>query len=501
MDLWRSTIIQELSTQRLRWIVVFVLYAVAIVYVVELLRELPTGHDLRTYRDFYAYYRPALSLRHGLNPYIAEPTLGDTPDWFLLFEPLTFFSPFIAYWVWFVLNVLLLAASLWILIRDAGLKAADAWIIGALMLMYPPVAMNFWFAQSEILLLFVLTLFIHELGRGRQIVAALLLAAACLLRAYPIGLLGYLVARRQWRVASFALLGCIAGFSVTAAYLGSDVVLTFLRNAGLMRGFVIWGASRPLNQAVELLQHPANLNLARFVAFVVAHALGTSESSTIGQVTGLLVEVALVAIVAVQTARFAANEDRDWRALSLWIITVSMLSPIMWGQFMVCFIIVFVWLAGAAARNQVSRRAIWAAVASYALTVAFSRFQGYPFNWVQPVEERLVGAHPHLIHLAFETTTASLALLLLSAYWFTCDRESPKLVADSCRLTSLARPPQRHLLPFSDSPCYAPFGASRNAPKASPRRTEAHNATDRGRGRIRNHPLFSRLSLTGHLCH
>jgi len=278
--------LQELPTQRLRWIAAFALYAVAIFYVVELFRELPTGHDLSTYRDFYAYYGPALSLRHGLNPYIAQPTLGDTPDWFLLFEPLTFLSPFVAYWLWFVLNVLMFTASSRILIRDAGLKSADAWIIGALMLMYPPVAMNFWFAQSEILLLFVLTLFIHELSRGRQITAALLLAAACLLRAYPIGLLGYLAARREWRTAAFTLLGCIAGFFITSAYLGSDVVLTFLRNAGLMRGFVIWGSARPLNQDIGLLQHPANLNLARLVSFVVAHALGASESSTIAEGAG-----------------------------------------------------------------------------------------------------------------------------------------------------------------------------------------------------------------------
>lgn len=421
-------LLQELSTQRLRWIVAFALYAIAIFYVVELFRELPTGHDVKTFRDFYAYYHPALLLRHGLNPYRVEPAMGDTPDWFLLFEPITFFSPFIAYWVWFVLNVSLFIASLRVLIRDAGLKAADAWIIGAFMLMYPPVAMNFWFAQSEILLLFVLTLFIHELGRGRQVTAALLLAAACLLRAYPIGLLGYLVARRHWRVAAFTLLGCIAGLSITTAYVGSDIVLTFLRNAGLTRGFVIWGSMHPLNQPVELLRHPANLNLARFVIFLVAHALGTSEGSTIAQAAGSLAELALVAIVVAQTSRFAASEDRDWRALSLWIITVSMLSPIMWGQFMVCFIIVFVCLAGAAARNQVSRRAIWAAVASYALTVAFSHFLGYPFNWVQQVEERVVLAHPHLVHLSVETTMASLALLLLSSYWFTCDGENSKLV-------------------------------------------------------------------------
>jgi Glycosyltransferase family 87 len=350
-----------------------------------------------------------------------EPRWGDTPTWFLCFEPLTFFSPFTAYWVWFCLNAFFFAASIWILIRDVGLKRAEAWIVGVLMLMYPPVATNFWFAQSEVALLFILVVFIHELERGREVTSGLILAAASLLRAYPLGLLGYLVARRKWRAVAFTLLGCVAGLAITFIFAGPDVVITYLRSMGFTHGLGLWGSTHPLNQPLGLLRHPANLNAMWFVKFGLVHAFGIGETSATAAVCGFLGELALVAIVFIQTVRFAADEDREYRAFSMWIITVSILSPIMWPQFMACFVIVFVALAGAATRNHVSKRALWTAVASYLLVSVLGKMHGYPFDWAEMVELRLSAMHPHVVHVMAEATTGSLILLFLSAYWFMCD--------------------------------------------------------------------------------
>ena len=420
---------QKPLKQRIHWALALGLSLVTIFYIIGLVKQLPIRNDPNTYldwsisRDFQTYYSPALLLRHGFNPYRVEPSWGDTPVWFLCFEPLTFLRPFIAYWIWFFLNVFFFAASLWILIRDAGLKSSEAWVVGALMVMYPPVARNFWLAQSEVLLLFLLVLFIHELQRGRQATAGFILAAASLLRAYPVGLLGYLVARRKWRAVAFTLLGCFAGFAAISIVAGSDVVITYLRNTGLTGGFGVWDSTHPLNQPIELLRHPKNLNLAWFVRFVLVHAFKIGETSTAAAVCGFLAEIALATIVFGQTVRFAAAEDRDDRAFSLWVITVSMLSPIMWNQFMACFVILFAELAGAVTRHQVSRRAVWTAVASYMLISAFGNLHGYPFDWVRAVEHRLSVIHPHVVDVLDEVTTGSLILLFLSAYWFTCDRE------------------------------------------------------------------------------
>jgi hypothetical protein len=423
---------QELP-KRLRWALVLVLSIVAIFYIIGLVQQLPTRNvssahiDWNTYRDFQTYYSPALLLRRGSNPYKADPLWGDTPTWFLCFEPLTFFPPFTAYWAWFCLNLFFLATSIWILVRDGGLKGSDAWIVGTLMLMYPPVATNFWLAQSEVALLFILVMFIHELDRGREVTSGLILAAASLLRAYPLGLLGYLIARRKWRAAEFTILGCLVGLAITYLVAGPDVVTSYLRNLGLTRGLGLWGSTPPLNQPIGLLRHPANLNAAWFVKFGLVHAFGIGETSAIAAICGFLGEFALAAIVFIQTTRFADSDDRDHRAFSMWIITVSILSPIMWPQFMACFVIVFVSLAGAATRSDLSRRAAYSAVASYLLISVLGKMHGYPFDWAEMLELRLSPIHPHVVHVLAEATTGSLILLFLSAYWFMCD------ITDTCQ--------------------------------------------------------------------
>jgi hypothetical protein len=96
-----------------------------------------------------------------------------------------------------------------------------------------------------------------------------------------------------------------------------------------------------------------------------------------------------------------------------------MLSPIMWNQFMACFVILFAGLASALTRRRVSRRAVWTGVASYVLISAFGNLHGYPFARVTMVEHRLLPIHPYVAHVLDEVTTGSLILLLLSAYWFT----------------------------------------------------------------------------------
>ena len=83
--------------------------------------------------------------------------------------------------------------------------------MAALMLLYPPIAINFWLAQSEIVLLAIFVLALAALRRGYHGRAGVILAAAALLRAYPLGMLGYLVARRNWRASGYFLAACVIG--------------------------------------------------------------------------------------------------------------------------------------------------------------------------------------------------------------------------------------------------------------------------------------------------
>ena len=143
-----------------------------------------------------------------------EPQL-DTPAWLLFFELFTLLEPPGAYRAWAAFNLLCLGAALVILIREIGPSGAPGWTLAALMLLYPPIAINFWFAQSEIVLLLIFVLALTALRREHHGVAGAMLAAAALLRAYPLGMLGHhLVARRDWRTCGYfigaSILGCAA---------------------------------------------------------------------------------------------------------------------------------------------------------------------------------------------------------------------------------------------------------------------------------------------------
>jgi len=166
-----------------------------------------------------------------------------------------------------------------LLLRHCALEATDKWILAALMVLYPPIACNFWFAQSEVFLLLLLVLFILELQRGRDVTAGMVLAAASLLRAYPVGLIGYLAARRKWKATGYTIIGCVAGMIVTTAFVGTDVVTTYILN--------IVGP-HSLNQPMGFLRHPTNLSLSWLVRFVLLHGFGIAELSTLASSLALI---------------------------------------------------------------------------------------------------------------------------------------------------------------------------------------------------------------------
>ena len=144
----------------------------------------------------------------------------DTPAWLIFFEPFTLFRPATAYWAWITFNLLCLGAALLVLTREYGPPGADNWTVAALILLYPPIALNFWFAQSEVVLLSIFALALRELKRGHDGAAGAILAAAALLRAYPLGMLGYLVARRNWRAAGYFLAACVVGSLLAIGFAG-----------------------------------------------------------------------------------------------------------------------------------------------------------------------------------------------------------------------------------------------------------------------------------------
>jgi Glycosyltransferase family 87 len=374
------------------------------------------------YQDFKPYYVGSLALRRGINPYDgdlgtvfteagrplgrlstwerAEPLL-DTPVWLIFFEPLTLFEPATAYWAWAGFNLLCLGAALFLLIREIGPPGADGWTVGALMLLYPPIAINFWFAQSEVVLLLIFVLSLRALRCRNDATAGVLLAGATLLRAYPLGMLGYLVARRNWRAAGYFLAACAIGVAFAVVTAGVQPVASFVRIASPMSGTLIGGAP------AGLLRHPANLNLGSFVQFVLGYR-GWSRAA------GLALELLLAGFAVVATA--AVEDDRYGCGFSLWLVLITMLSPVAWPQFLVCVVPLYVGVAAANDKKALPRRVLNAACASYVAGL----FMGGPLGFLSPALARSIAGHMHASYvLPAEAAFISLGCAYFAALWMT----------------------------------------------------------------------------------
>jgi hypothetical protein len=404
------------------WIIV----GVAAVIVFEALPSSIAG-----YQDFKPYYVGSLALRRGINPYDSdfgivsieagrplgnlsawertEPLL-DTPAWLIFFELFTFLKPAPAYWAWATFNMLCLAAALFFLISDIGPPGADGWMVAALMLLYPPISINFWFAQSEVFLLLIFVLALRALRRRNDGEAGVMLAAAALLRGYPLGMLGYLIARRNWRATGYCLATCVVGSALAVAFLGFQPVASFARLAVPISG------THGVPSA--LLRHPANLNLGSFVQLVFGYR-GWAFAA------GMVIELLLAGLAFAATA--IVEDDPYGCGFSLWIVVITLLSPVAWPQFLVCIVPLYVGVAAANHERRLARRVLNIAGASYLAAL----FMGGPLGFLSQGLARAAAGHVHASYvLPAEAAFISLVFAYLAALcavlWVTAAEGVPR---------------------------------------------------------------------------
>jgi hypothetical protein len=402
----------------------------AALYAFGVYRQLPS---IPSYGDFDAYYLPARQLLKGMNPYLTthlhnDVSVSDTPTWMLCFEPLATLTRYTAYWTWFWINVSAVLISICLLIRETDIRGPDALILAALLLMYPPLAANFWFGQSEIFLCFVLVLMLVALRRNHDLLAGLVLAAAALLRAYPLGLVGYLLVMRRWKAMAWMGVGLILGGAVTIAFVGWSSVATYAAQIGVSTGAGLVGLSSTINEPLGHLKHPANLNLGWFVKWLYDRT-ATRPVPVLVTILGALAEIFAVAICFWAT-REIQTDDPDWRGYGLWILTVTLISPVAYSVFMCCFLPMIAGMAASWRRHELPRRVLYAISASY-LVMTLLPFSGHPLVQItHPAILALEENHTHIIHILSENEFTSLVLAWLAAYWFVT-AANPRPVRDS----------------------------------------------------------------------
>ena len=317
--------------------------------------------------DFNLYYAWAVALRTGLNPYVTdlrplEGRLGLTtnqlfhsanypPTFLLLFEPLTYLQPIVAYWLWITLNLLALAAILIILLRhEPSFTNWTKLSLGSLALLYYPIYNLFDYAQTQLLILLLLLVVLRSSQLRYNFEGGVALALASLLKIFPLAILGYLVLLRRWRTIAYAILSLTIGIALTVALVGRYNALAFRAQIGTLNG------ERGPMSVSGFVYHVFRMTFSQRASYKLLERIVT-----------VLSEVAILGLTIRGTVKASSGPVGAELSFGLWLIALVLLSPTAWAHYGVLFLPSFVQLASAADRRVAPTLAIWSAVAAYAI--------------------------------------------------------------------------------------------------------------------------------------
>jgi hypothetical protein len=325
-------------------------------------------------RDFSYYYVWGAALRRHIDPYTAnlDPLARELgvfikagaranypPTFIMLWEPLASLGPATAYWLWIGLSVAFLAGTLMLLFgRRSGLPTTVALELAALAILYEPLKIHFYFAQTQILLLFLVVAAMAQLERGKDRSAGMILALAGLLKAYPLALGAYLILTRKWRGAAFMTLGLLVGFAITLAIVGISG-LGFFSSRRLSMNLQLAGTGRRLLPTVS-----ASGTLERI--FLYSHLTPIHDIAR--QVLTIAAYILILALTAIATLNSATDPRKSKQAFGLWVTVMVLLTPGAWIHYMVLLLAPLALLAEAVAKGEASKAAVTCGVAGYTLT-------------------------------------------------------------------------------------------------------------------------------------
>jgi len=162
---------------------------------------------------------------HGVenpNYYLYPPLFA------VAFLPLAFLSYPAAFAIWLGLNVVFLAAALWICLPPAGKRRLPALAASLLVAgTFYPVWHHLKIGQSSLLVLLLLAVTLALLRLRRDGAAGITLAFAVLLKLTPAIFILFLVFRRRWRAVGFTLIGLVALTAISAAATGWEAQVTY----------------------------------------------------------------------------------------------------------------------------------------------------------------------------------------------------------------------------------------------------------------------------------
>ena len=166
------------------------------------------GAPLRDYYDWAWFQRQMnyAGIEHQLGTYVPQ-----TPLTMLPMVPFAGFPVRTAKQIWLVLNLIFLAATLWMLSRATGIRIEYVAIL--MFLGYGSLQSNFRLGQYYVFLLFLLTLAFYCLDQGKSTASGFLCGVAFGLKLYGGPFLLYFAWKRNWK----AVAGMLAATAIAVA--------------------------------------------------------------------------------------------------------------------------------------------------------------------------------------------------------------------------------------------------------------------------------------------
>lgn len=206
------------------------------------------------------------------------------PYFALALAPLGALAYDVAYYLWLIIDLLLLVISLAALQRFSRLSASDALLFWVAALSFLPVFVALTQGQTSIFLLAVFTATFLALRRGRDGLAGALLALSLVKAPYLAPILVVLAVRRRWR--------CLIALALSAT--GLLVVPMAIMGAGINGGFIhTLTSATGFRSQIGGFEPPYNHSFAGFSQLVLP---GTA--STVASLALSLAALCLLAVCA-----------------------------------------------------------------------------------------------------------------------------------------------------------------------------------------------------------
>ena len=180
------------------------------------------------YPDFSIYYEASKSFTHGMNPYLGGKQFFTAfvypPFVLVFFLPFVTLPFFIAEKVWISLSLILLLASVGIMYRMNNIKllSSEAMIISSLVFIFFPAKFTLGMGQSNMVILFLVTLFLYFFQKNKQIPAAIALGFSIAIKLFPVLFLAYLFLQKQWKIF-FITSGTVIGLFGIAYLINPEI--------------------------------------------------------------------------------------------------------------------------------------------------------------------------------------------------------------------------------------------------------------------------------------